>query len=222
MPKGLFVLPGLHRRLHEPYVAGWLASLQHPRSETFYEGIDRLPPGHFLRVTPNTFECRQYWHPANAKPTRFKKDEEYAEAILEIFDRAVEARLRSTKQIGCQLSAGLDSSSVAASAARLLAAQGKGLTAFTSVPRPDFNGIVESWFLPSEAEGAADVARLYPNIEHLTVDSRGYDLLSTMKTWTDAWNEPCPNVVNMLWYSAILEQAKQRGIGVVLEGTMGN
>ncbi len=222
MPKGLLALPDVPRELQLPNIATWLGALNLPRDATLFAGIERLPPGHLLRFTPHTFECRQYWHPANAAPTRYRRDEEYAEAVVELLDRATEARLRSIKPVGSFLSAGLDSSSVTASAARLLAAQGKSLSAFTAVPRPNFDGLSSPWHLPSEAEGAAEVARLYPNVEHITVDSRGYDLLPTLHAWNDAFDEPFPNVINGLWLTAILDQARQRGIGALLEGTGGN
>jgi asparagine synthase (glutamine-hydrolysing) len=222
MQKGLLALPSLRHTIKESYTAGWLGCLPLDRSGSFFEEIQRLPAGHFLLVTLNTFETRQYWHPASAKPVRFRKDEEYPEALLEIFDRATEARLRSTRPAGSFLSAGLDSSSVTASAARLLADQGKRLTAFTSVPRPGFDGAVRTGFFASEAGGAAEVACLYPNIEHVILDSRGYDLLPTMKLWNDALDEPSPSAVNMLWLNAIFDQARQRGLGVMLEGAEGN
>jgi len=222
MPQGLLVLPGVDHGFQQSRVVEWLTSLPYQRGETFFAGIDRVPPGHLILVTPDTCECRQYWHPANARPTRFKRDEEYAEALVEILDAATEARLRSTQPIGSFLSAGLDSSSVTASAARLLAARGEHLTAFTSVPRLDFNGLAPSGYLPSEGDLAAEVARQYANIEHVLVDSRGRDLLSSMKTWTDAWDQPSPNLVNSLWMGAIFDQARQRGIGVLLSGDNGN
>jgi asparagine synthase (glutamine-hydrolysing) len=222
MPQGLLVLPGLRRGFQQSRVIEWLAGLPYQRGETYFAGIACVPPGYFLRVTPDTCECRQYWHPANARPTRFKRDEEYAEALVEILDLATEARLRSTQPLGSFLSAGLDSSSVTASAARLLAERGESLTAFTSVPRPDFNGLAPPGYLPFEGNLAAEVARQYPNIEHVLVDSRGRDLLPSMKTWTDAWDQPAPNPANSLWIDAIFDQATQRGIGVLLAGDYGN
>jgi asparagine synthase (glutamine-hydrolysing) len=222
MPKGLLALPGIFSGFEEARLADWLGCVHPDRTKSNFAGIDRVPPGHMLRVTQDSFECKQYWDPSNAPATRYRRDEDYAEALLEIFDRATEARLRSTKLIGVQLSAGLDSSSVTASAARLLGAQGKRLTAFTAVPRPDFNNIAEPWQLASEGVAASEVARLYPNVDHVLVDSSGYDLLQTMKAWTDAMDEPVLNVVNLLWISAILDQARQRGIGVMLEGASGN
>ncbi|HEX3571583.1 MAG TPA: asparagine synthase-related protein [Acidobacteriaceae bacterium] len=221
MYKGLLTLP-MSQELREPYAADWIGCLKPEWSSTFYKDISRLPPGHFLRVTPGGVSVIQYWHPANAKPIRFRTDEQYAEALLDIFDRATEARLRSTNPIGSFLSAGLDSSSVTASAARLLATDGKQLTAFTSVPRPGFNGAAPLGFFPSESEGAAAVAGRYSNIEHIIVDSRGYDLLQIMRRWVDALDEPTPAAVNLLWLTASFDQAKQRDIRVMLEGAEGN
>jgi asparagine synthase (glutamine-hydrolysing) len=222
MPKGLLVLPGVARGFDESRIVEWLATIGLDRDKSFYDGIERLPPGHSLRITPDAFECREYWRPAAAAPIRYRRDEDYAEALLEVFDRATQARLRSATPIGSHLSAGLDSSSVTVSAARLLAAQGKRLTAFTAVPRPDFGGISQPWQVSCEATYAAETARLYPNIEHVLVDSRGYEMLPTLRTWTDAMDEPVVNVTNFLWLSAIYEQARQRGIGAMLEGATGN
>jgi asparagine synthase (glutamine-hydrolysing) len=63
---------------------------------------------------------------------------------------------------------------------------------------------------------------MYPNVEHLLVDTTGIDLLQTMKSWTDAMDEPAVNVINVMWITAILQQAKQRNISVMLEGASGN
>jgi asparagine synthase (glutamine-hydrolysing) len=222
MPKGLLALPGLFRGFDESMMVDWFGLLSPDWNKSLFAGVSALPLAHWLRVTPDSFECRQYWHPSNAAPTRFKRDEEYPEALLEIFDRATEARLRTTKSVGSFLSAGFDCSSVTAAAARLLAAQGKSLTSFTSVPRPDFNGIGRPCDITNEGPAAAEVAKLYPNIRHVIVDFAGYDLLPTLKLWTDAWDEPAFNVVNLLWFTAILDRAKDQGINVILEGGAGN
>ena len=79
---------------------------------------------------------RQYWHPINAPAVRFSSNREYEEALLEIFDAAVKARLRTAGKVGSQLSGGMDSSSVTAAAARLLGSE--GLAAFTAVPQQGF------------------------------------------------------------------------------------
>lgn len=223
MPKGLLALAGVYQGFDEDRVVDALV-LSHPDwTKSYFKGVERVPLGHQLKVWPGGFECVPHWHPVDAKPTRYKRDEEYGEALVEIFDRATAARLRSTKEIGTQLSAGLDSSSVAASAARLLAAEGKRLTAFTSVPRTDgFRGKGIPGRMVYEAPGAAEVAAMYANVDHVLVNSAGYDLLADMKAWTDAMDEPAQNGVNLLWITAILEEGRRRGLGVMLQGVYGN
>jgi asparagine synthase (glutamine-hydrolysing) len=222
MPKGLLAIPGVYRGFEAQRVVDALV-LTHPDwHSSYYEGIARVPLGHLVRVTPNSFECKPYWHPCDAKPIRYKRDEDYVEALLEIFDKATAARLRSPKGISAQLSAGMDSSSVVATAARILAPQNLGLTAYTSVPRKGFLGKGIPGRLFQEGPGAADVCALYPNVTHVLIDSAGYDLLDDMKAWTDAMDEPAQNCVNLLWMSAIMRDAQQRGAGVMLHGLSGN
>lgn len=222
MPKGLLAIPGVYQGFNAQRLVDNLI-LTHPDwASSYYAGISRLPLGHFLRITPASFECKPYWHPCDAKPIRYTHDEDYAEALLDIFDKATAARLRSPKGISAQLSAGMDSSSVVATAARMLAPEGRGILAYTSVPRSGFLGKGIPGRLLYEGPGAADVAAMYPNVDHILIDSAGYDLLDDMKAWTEAMDEPAQNCVNLLWMSAIMNDARARDAGVMLHGLSGN
>jgi asparagine synthase (glutamine-hydrolysing) len=130
--------------------------------------------------------------------------------------------LRSPRGIGTQLSAGLDSSTVTALAAGILLPRGRRLTAFTAVPRPEYRGKGLPGRLPDEGPGAAEVAAMYANVDHVPIDSARYDLLTEIQRWTDAMDEPAQNCVNMLWIAAIMAAARDRGIGVMLHGLTGN
>jgi asparagine synthase (glutamine-hydrolysing) len=222
MPKGLLALSGVPAILDEGRLASWSAGVNLDRKTSFFLGIERIPAGHFVCVTSGHFECKQYWHPAEAKQVRYARNEDYAEAFLTIFQQATECRLRTTKQVGSTLSAGLDSSSVTAMAAKLLNARGRRLTAFTAIPRPEYKEIDTPWSIASEGSAASEVAHFYPNIDHVLVDSSGYDLVQTMKAWMDAMDEPVANVVNLMWATEIFRQARERGINVVLTGALGN
>jgi len=80
------------------------------------------------------------------------------------------SRLRGAQGcVGSHLSAGLDSGAVATSAARLLAPDGGRVVAFTAVPRAGYDGPVPHGRLGDEGPLAAEVAALYPNIEHVRV-----------------------------------------------------
>lgn len=222
MPKGLLCLPGVRGDLDEQHlIEAFVLAKFSPRS-TFFKGIEAVPQGHALRVTPDSVTCTPYWSPLDARPIHFARDEDYPAALLEIFDRATKARLRSTRGIASQLSAGMDSSSVTASAARLLAAQGKRLTSFTAVPRPGFLGKGFHGRIPDEGPGAAEVAALYSNIDHVLIDTAGIPLLDSIHRLSDALDEPVQNGINTLWLTAILDEVKRRDLGVLLVGNRGN
>ena len=109
-----------------------------------------------------------YWAPGAAAADQLGGDSDYVEALREHQDTAVRAQLRGAEgKVGAQLSGGLDSSAVAATAARLMAPAGGQVVAFTSVPRDGFGtpwkGLVD------EGPLAAATAALYPNMEHVLV-----------------------------------------------------
>lgn len=222
MPRGLLAIPGVDQGVDEETLIHALTLARYSAGVSFFKGIERVPPGHYLRVTVGKVDISAYWRPFEAPAPRFKRDEEYAEAFLEVFDAATAARLRSTGGIGSQLSAGLDSSSVTASAALQLAARGQSLTAFTAVPRPGFLGKGFPGRMPDEGPGAREVAALYPNIQHVLLDSAGVDLISTVTQMSDAACEPIQNSINSLWLGAILEAARARSLSTLLIGMRGN
>jgi asparagine synthase (glutamine-hydrolysing) len=221
MPAGLLALPFVSAEPDEQHLVDWMSlSPQDPASSAFAQ-IKTVPPAHFLRVRSGHFECRPYWHPCDAAPIRYRRDSDYAEALTDLLDRATLPRLRTIGEVGSQLSAGLDSSSVAATAARLLDPPHR-LTAFTAVPQPGFPGEGVPGRISNEGFAAAEVARLYPNMDHVQVHSANYDLLAELEAWTEAIGDLPTNGINFLWFSAILDQARSRGINVLLHGTFGN
>ena len=56
---------------------------------TAYENIQRLPPAHRMLVTPGKIQVERYWFPENVSELHLKSDDEYVEAFLEVFTRAV-------------------------------------------------------------------------------------------------------------------------------------
>ena len=222
MPHMLLAIPGVPRRVNYLRCVESLLLTAPDRASTFFDGIHTLPPGHLLRVTPDSIRVTCYWQPSDAKPVRFRRDEEYAEALADLLDQATEPRLRARGPISCQLSGGLDSTSVLASAARLLAARGQTLTAYTSVPQPAHQFPGSFGRILDEGDRAASVAALYPNVHHRRVDLAGCNLPDTIRRMTAAMDEPPGNPVSHVWFRRIMELARTEGSRVMLVGVRGN
>lgn len=118
--KALLALDGVPCRLDEARIGDYLAEALEDKTATFYEGIRRLPPAHALHVTPSGLTTREYWSLDPTRRVELGSDEAYAERFRELFTEAVRCRLRSAHPVGSTLSGGLDSSSVACTAAEIL------------------------------------------------------------------------------------------------------
>ena len=79
---------------------------------TMYEGIYRLPPGHQMIVKNGRTTLSRYWHPKSIDTDNSITLEEASEKFIHLFRKAVSCRLAADGKTGCELSGGLDSSSV--------------------------------------------------------------------------------------------------------------
>jgi asparagine synthase (glutamine-hydrolysing) len=222
MPKGLLALPEIDGALDDEMLAWHLAILPRPEDRSLFRDLKPLPHGHCLTVTPDSVSVREYWHPRNTPPLKLRTDEEYLDAFRDCLDEAVRCRLRTTGAIGTELSGGLDSSSVTASAALLLAESGGSLTAFTHVPRPGFKTPEIARRFGDEGPFAADVAALYPNVEHVLVPNGQVGIMKSIRFHVDVDDQPLFNPTNAVWTDAILDEAQSRGITTMLTGRAGN
>ena len=98
--------------------------------ETFFAGIQQMPARHniVLDLPSGSVGQTRYWDYDRAPISG--GDAEHAERFRELFVDAVKIRLRSDVPVGCLLSGGLDSSSIAAVANATL---GQGITCYAVV-----------------------------------------------------------------------------------------
>ncbi|WP_395740920.1 asparagine synthase (glutamine-hydrolyzing) [Prosthecobacter sp.] len=96
-----------------------------PGPVTCFEGIQMLPPGNFLQVTPGRdaeIRVRPYWE-MDFPDAGQENPERDATKLVDEFERlmlqAVEKRLRADVPVGAYLSGGLDSSMIVAMATKL-------------------------------------------------------------------------------------------------------
>ncbi|MFH5925476.1 asparagine synthase (glutamine-hydrolyzing) [Roseomonas xinghualingensis] len=124
---GLHPLPGLPRKIDLAALDDFLALGYVPDPATIYEGVRKLPAGHFLllRRGESVAEAKRYWRP----PVETEPVPGNAPAELHSLLRAcVKDRLMSDVPLGAFLSGGVDSSAVTAFAAEAVSAQ---LSTFT-------------------------------------------------------------------------------------------
>ena len=139
MPKGLHRLPFVGAEVDEDYIARYLTLANMPIEQTVFRNVQRLPSRLLAQHSVvRRRKLTRYWRTDHLQDLRLGSPEEYLDCFRERFDGAVRSRLRTRGGIGAQLSGGLDSGAVAATAARLLGAEGRELTCFTAVPRPGF------------------------------------------------------------------------------------
>lgn len=121
---------------NEGMAAEFLACAIASRSETLYQGIERLPPAHFMVVETGRVQLRQYWDVQPDAKLHLNSDAAYAERFRELFTEAVRCRMRSHRPLAAHLSGGLDSSSVVSVAAKLRdqgTAEAPGIETFSMV-----------------------------------------------------------------------------------------
>lgn len=104
-------------------------AFQVPLSDrTLIEDVRSLPPGSLLTATADGAVETRPWFERSFEPDEARSEEEWADELRTALERAVRISLRSDVPLGVTLSGGLDSSLVAAIAAR---ESGERLTAFT-------------------------------------------------------------------------------------------
>ena len=105
------VRPEFHRAALPEYLAfGYLSG-----PETFYEGIRKLMPGHWLEIDEHgDLRIEQYWDVSVAPGENNRNESYYVKAYRDLLEGAVRSHLMSDVPLGVFLSGGLDSSAVAA------------------------------------------------------------------------------------------------------------
>ncbi|MCP5047736.1 MAG: asparagine synthetase B [bacterium] len=220
--KGLLALPGIPADIDEIPVAQLLVSWPRYGFPTVYKNISRLPPAHWMRVKKEGVRTRRYWRLEDTPRLVLKSDGDYIDAFLEIYSEAVRCRLRSLRPVGTTLSGGLDSGSVAALAAREMAQEGRRLQAFASVPLYDTEGCVgrrrfgdETPYIKATAEHAGNIDVHFIRAEHVSP-------LKGIQRSLSLHDEPWKAAANSYWIIALLEEARNRGMGTLLTGQGGN
>ena len=112
------LLPALPRpSLRRDAVADYLTFLWVPDPDTMFEGIYKLPPGHYATFSGGELELTQYWDMSFAPEPR--PETEWAADVRDAVQRAVRRQMVSDVPLGSFLSGGIDSSAIVAEMSRV-------------------------------------------------------------------------------------------------------
>ncbi len=223
MPSGLHALPFVRRALDEERLSDLIARTGSGDTEaTLYQGIRRLRTGHWMVAGPGGVKTECHWPLDRGREERFARDEDYLGAFDGLFGRVVASQLRGFTPVAMMLSGGLDSSSVAAKAAGLLARRGERLAAFTEVPRGGFEEPLPPGRYADETPLVSAIAGMHPEIDLELVRTDGQTFLYGIGGLFAHLEAPFRNTSNRVWIEEILRRTRARGIRVLLDGAQGN
>ena len=123
--KALLEVPGIEAAMNMEALDKYLTFLWVPDPLTMFEGIRKLPAGHYALWQSGEFKIEQYWDLTFPFADhdwdnygRARTESDLASEIRERFCASVEQQMVSDVPIGAFLSAGLDSSSIVAAMSR--------------------------------------------------------------------------------------------------------
>jgi asparagine synthase (glutamine-hydrolysing) len=221
--KALLALPGVRKEPDWLHLAEVLVSWQDDAELTAFRGFRCLLGAHALTIGCNgKGRAWRFWSKEGREPLKFRRDEEYVEAFLDHFTRAVRSCLRTQKPVAAELSGGRDSGSVVAMAASILANQGRELVAYTSIPcfppdGADKRRMGNEWDL---AHATATMAGA--NVKHVGIDAKNHGVIQGIEHYLNVHDGPSHGAINAYWGQAMLEAASHGGARVLLSGQTGN
>ena len=112
-------------------------NLTHVDSQTFFQHVYELPAAHTLTVERTGLTLSRYWDLPPVEPPPQRPDHAWAEEYEQTLHDAVRLQMRSDVPVGCCLSGGLDSTTLAHIATGLSPIAMKTFTAYLSHPTYD-------------------------------------------------------------------------------------
>lgn len=110
--KSFLAYDGFNKELNEKALRPYLTFQYSSMTETFFKGVYKLPPAHYMWIEGDDIKIERYWHTEfnNAKGSV----EENIAAIEKIMAESVDYHKHSDVKVGSFLSGGIDSSYITA------------------------------------------------------------------------------------------------------------
>jgi asparagine synthase (glutamine-hydrolysing) len=198
-------------------LVSWLA---YQGEHTAISPIKRVPPAHYVIIGADDVRSQRYWNLEEVSPLGLAKREDYAAGLRDIFDQVVGECLPSAGTPATTLSCGLDSGSVTATAAPILARQGRRLAAYVSIPVADFQPYIPRTRIGDELPLAQVTAAAAGNVDLFPV-SGPTTPIAAMRRVLEFLPSAQHAAANFYWLLEVYGAAAQSS-AVLLTGQVGN
>lgn len=221
---GLLSLPYINDDLNPQWIAEFIANPgmfeSVDTSATVYKEVFQLAPSHSITVTAGGIKLKRYCTLNERNKLRLKKDDEYIEAFQDVFQSAIQSKLRTFKKKGAHLSGGLDSGSVAAFAGKSLI--GEQLHTFSFVPVHDFEDWTHKSRIANERPYIESTLQYHSNLSPNYVSVSERNPYTEIDEWLHTLEMPYKFFENTYWLRGIYQKAAEMNVGVLLNGQRGN
>ncbi|TDQ19639.1 asparagine synthase (glutamine-hydrolysing) [Algoriphagus boseongensis] len=176
--------------------------------QTFFKGVRKLPPGHFLIWKQGKIRIKKYWqiNPLDQKQTISLEEAE--NRFRDLFFESVNRRLRSDVLVGSSLSGGIDSSLVVCVMDQLLKDHPESIQNTFSARFKNFHKD-EGYFIQKVREKTRITSHeVYSEIDELD---------SVLDKICHHQEEPFGSASILVQYQ-VYELAKKKGVTVLLDG----
>lgn len=219
-PRAIFAA-GVSRQLDEGKLDSALIGSFAEPAQSWFAGISRVEGG-----TAITWRCRQhtshrFWSIEALPDLRLPHDEDYVEALEELFTRATANAVEGFRQPGLLLSGGLDSQAVASFALDAISGD-RGIECFTSVPAQGFEPVERVDSFPDERAHVEALAAMHPRLRVTYVEAAGRDFTHLLADMFVLGSAMPLAALNMHWIHESLGRAAAMGCDVMLTGAGGN
>ena len=218
----LLAIPGVPRSIDDVGVANFTVyNLLASPARTLYRGIARVPSRTVAAIDANGVRQWRYWRPDPQAARDCKSENDHVERGRELFDSAVRRATKGLRRIAIATSGGLDSSAVAATAARLNGAS--AITCYTLAPPQNFDLPLHRNLYLDEGPKVAALARMYPGLDVRSV--RADDVHASDRDWTLYFSRtglPAFGPDSFSAFEPLLDDVQSDGHQTYLVGGFGN
>jgi len=185
---------------------------------SFFNEIKQVNPAYQVTISNKNINIEKYWEPHKNLELNTKiSQDEAVEELTKIFDEAVRCRITS-ENIACELSGGLDSSSVTSFTSKYI----KTVNTFSHVPYTSFSNKDYLYDNSNETKYIKKTVGYLGNITPHYLDSKNISIFDGIKKSIEILDEPLASGTSAYWNIDILENVKNSDCDTLFNGKWGN